>query len=188
MYQSETAPRHVRGALVSCYQLFITLGIFVANCVNFGTETDASPRSWRLPMGISFIWPLIMSVGILFLPESPRWDYRKGRVERAQTTISKAYGVSEHHRVVMREIREIKEKLDAERAGDSTRKYFEVFTGPRMLYRILLGVSLQMLQQLTGAVSRFRIKGVADRGRTFSSTTGLRSLRLLVSATVTSRP
>jgi SP family sugar:H+ symporter-like MFS transporter len=46
MYQSETAPRYVRGALVSCYQLFITLGIFTAYCEQFylrtisGTYTD----------------------------------------------------------------------------------------------------------------------------------------------------
>jgi MFS transporter, SP family, sugar:H+ symporter len=150
MYQSETAPRQVRGALVSCYQLFITLGIFVANCINFGTEKDASRRSWRLPMGIGFIWPVIMAVGIMFLPESPRWDYRHGNVERARKTIAKAYGVSENHREVVREIREIREKLEAEDHGAGKRKFLEVFTGPRMLYRILLGCSLQMLQQLTG--------------------------------------
>jgi SP family sugar:H+ symporter-like MFS transporter len=150
MYQSETAPKQVRGAMVSCYQLFITLGIFVAYCINFGTEKDKSRRSWRLPMGISFIWPLIMAVGVLFLRESPRWDYRRGRTERARTTIAKTYGVPENHRAVVREIREIREKLEAEQVGGK-KKMFEIFTGPRMLYRVLLGVSLQALQQLTGA-------------------------------------
>ena len=93
-------------------------------------------------MGISFIWPLIMAVGILFLRESPRWDYRRGRIERARSTIAKTYGVSENHRVVEREVREIREKLEAEQAGGK-KKMFEIFTGPRMLYRVLLGVSLQ---------------------------------------------
>lgn len=73
MYQSETAPRYIRGALVSCYQLFITLGIFVAYCTNFGTEPDNSPRLWCLPMG----------TGMLFMRESPRWDYRHGNIDRA---------------------------------------------------------------------------------------------------------
>jgi SP family sugar:H+ symporter-like MFS transporter len=149
MYQSETAPKQVRGALVSCYQLFITLGIFVAYCINFGTEKDQSRRSWRVPMGISFIWPAIMAVGILFLRESPRWDYRRGHIERARTTVAKTYGVSENHRAVEREIREIREKLEAESVGGK-KKMFEIFTGPRMLYRVLLGMGLQALQQLTG--------------------------------------
>lgn len=34
MYQSETAPRQVRGAMISAYQLFITFGIFLAYCVS----------------------------------------------------------------------------------------------------------------------------------------------------------
>jgi SP family sugar:H+ symporter-like MFS transporter len=75
MYQSETAPRYVRGALVSCYQLFITLGIFTAYCINFGTESDPSSSSWKIPMGIGFIWSGLMVAGIMFMQESPRWEY-----------------------------------------------------------------------------------------------------------------
>jgi SP family sugar:H+ symporter-like MFS transporter len=151
MYQSETAPKQVRGALVSCYQLFITLGIFVAYCINFSTETNPTRRSWRLPIGIGFIWPVIMATGIMFLRESPRWDYRHGKIAAAKTTIAKSYGVSENHVEVAKEIREIREKLEMENAGGGAHKFYEVFTGPRMGYRLALGVALQALQQLTGA-------------------------------------
>ncbi|KAF2461325.1 putative MFS monosaccharide transporter [Lineolata rhizophorae] len=152
MYQSETAPRQVRGALVSCYQLFITLGIFTAYCINYGTEDDYSGApQWRIPIGIGFIWPVVMAVGILFLPESPRWDYRKGNVDRAVNTISKSYGVPETHQQVVREVRDIKAKLDAETAGGAKHHWYEIFTGPRMLYRTILGIVLQALQQLVGA-------------------------------------
>lgn len=151
MYQSETAPRQLRGSLVSCYQLFITLGIFIAYCINYGTEAQQNANSWRIPMGIGFIWPALMAFGILFLRESPRWDYRNGNIERARTTIAKTYGVPENHWEVNREIREIKAKLDAENAGGGSHPFYEIFTGPRMLYRTLLGIVLQALQQMTGA-------------------------------------
>jgi SP family sugar:H+ symporter-like MFS transporter len=151
MYQSETAPRQIRGSMVSCYQLFITLGIFIAYCINYGTKSTIAPSSWRIPMGIGFIWSVIMAIGIMFLRESPRWEYRKGRVESARTTIAKSYGVPENHWEVDREIREIKAKLDAENAGGGKHPWYEVFTGPRMMYRTLLGISMQALQQLTGA-------------------------------------
>lgn len=150
MYQSETAPRQIRGALVSAYQLFITLGIFLADCINFGTEANRSALSWRLPLGIGFIWPVLMMAGITILPESPRWDYRHGHVDRARVTISKSYGVPTNHWEVAREMREIKEKYDAENAGGGKHTFYEVFTGPRMAYRVTLGVVLQALQQLTG--------------------------------------
>lgn len=150
MYMSETAPRMIRGSMVSCYQLFITLGILVADCINYGTEADPNARSWRIPMGIGFIWSAIMAFGIWSLPESPRWDYRKGNIERARKTISTVYGVSQSHYEVNREMREIKAKFDVENAGGK-HPFYEVFTGPRMGYRVLLGATLQMLQQLTGA-------------------------------------
>ena len=87
----------------------------------------------------------------MFLRESPRWDYRHGRIERALTTISKSYGVPEDHPEVRREIREIKEKFEAENAGGGRHPWYEVVTGPRMAYRTALGMVLQSLQQLTGA-------------------------------------
>jgi MFS transporter, SP family, sugar:H+ symporter len=192
MYQSETAPKQVRGALVSAYQLFITLGIFTAYCINYGTESEPSRRSWRLPMGIGFIWSAIMAVGILFLRESPRWDYRHGKIDRARTTIAKSYGVPENHRVVIHEINEIREKLELENAGGKKHKYYEIVTGPRMLYRILLGMTLQMLQQLTGAV-RYRIFGLfvgmtflIHKCRIISFTMVPRSFLVPASATATS--
>ncbi|CAK3868480.1 High-affinity fructose transporter ght6 [Lecanosticta acicola] len=151
MYQSETAPRQIRGSMVGTYQLFITFGILVAYLINFGTETNTNGSAWRIPMGVGFIWPVLMAIGILFLPESPRWDYRHNNIERARQSVARAYGVPIHHWEVDREMREIKEKYDAEFAGGGKHVWYEIFTGPRMAYRTLLGVTLQALQQLTGA-------------------------------------
>lgn len=64
--------------------------------------------------------------------------------------MTKLYGVSDNHRAVAEELAEIKQKHQEEMAHKNT-SYFEMFTAPRMLYRIALGVTLQMLQQLTGA-------------------------------------
>lgn len=66
MYQSETAPRMIRGALVSAYQLFITLGIFIAYCINFGTDKLSGPSQWRITIGVGFIWPVIMAIGMRY--------------------------------------------------------------------------------------------------------------------------
>lgn len=65
--------------------------------------------------------------------------------------MTKLYGVSDNHRVVAEELAEIKVKHDEEMLHAATTRYIDMFTGPRMAYRIALGVTLQMLQQLTGA-------------------------------------
>ncbi|PKY01434.1 monosaccharide transporter [Aspergillus campestris IBT 28561] len=150
MYQSESAPRQVRGAMVSAFQLFVAFGIFISYLINFGTESIASTASWRITMGIGFAWPLILGIGSLFLPESPRFAYRNGRVEEARNVMCKLYGVNPNHRTVVQEMKDMKDKLDEERAA-GTAAWYEIFTGPRMFYRTLLGIALQSLQQLTGA-------------------------------------
>jgi SP family sugar:H+ symporter-like MFS transporter len=150
MYQSESSPAIIRGVLVSTYQLFITLGIWTAEMVDYGTEKMDNTGSWRIPNGLSFLWALILGGGILFLPESPRYAYRKGREEEARNTIARLAGVDAQDYSVSKQIEEIRAKLDEEKSATDTH-WYEIFTGPRMLYRTLLGMVLQAGQQLTGA-------------------------------------
>ncbi|KAK3304489.1 general substrate transporter [Chaetomium strumarium] len=168
MYQSESSPAIIRGILISTYQLFITLGIWTAEMINYGTHNRTNSASWRIPNGLSFLWSLILGLGILALPESPRYAYRKGREDEARRTIARLAGLDTHHAAVNMQIDEIKAKLDEERAGAETR-WYEIFTGPRMLYRTLLGIILQSGQQLTGAnfffyygTTIFRATGLSD--------------------------
>ncbi|KAF7128288.1 hypothetical protein CNMCM5793_002830 [Aspergillus hiratsukae] len=159
MYQGEIAPRQSGYALGvsdvafrSSYQLFVTLGIFVAYCINFGTESMANSGSWRITLGITFLWGLILGIGIVFFPESPRYNCRHGRIDQAKSTMSKLYGVPQNHRVILEELGEIEGQLEAESASKGGwHGWVEMFQGPRMPYRIFLGIVLQALQQLTGA-------------------------------------
>ncbi|KAJ5676913.1 MFS monosaccharide transporter [Penicillium maclennaniae] len=158
MYQAESGPRHIRGALVSTYQLFITLGIFVANCINYGTEKRTDTGSWRIPMGITYLWALILGVGMLFFPESPRYDYRHNKVEKAVNNLSKIYGLPRNHRVLKIEFEEIRMKYEEE-VNTGKIGWVTFFKAPTMAKRVVVGVSLQALQQLTGANYFFSTTG-----------------------------
>lgn len=151
MYQSESSPAIIRGILVSTYQLFITLGIWTSYMVDWGTVNQYdNSASWRIPNGLGFLWSLILGGGILFLPESPRFAYYKGREEEARNTIARLAGVEPHARSVDDQLNQIRVKVEEEKHLSKAR-WVEIFTGPRMLYRTLLGVVLQAGQQLTGA-------------------------------------
>ncbi|KAF1960553.1 general substrate transporter [Byssothecium circinans] len=151
MYQSESIPKRIRGATVASYQLLITLGIWTAYMVNFGTSKDYSNSAqWRIPNGLSALWAIILGTAILFLPESPRYAYRKGRIDEARSNMARLNGVEPNSPLIDSEINEIQEKLEAENAGGS-HAWYEAFTGPRMFYRVVLGMVLQAGQQLTGA-------------------------------------
>lgn len=148
MYQGESAPRHIRGAMISCYQLFVTLGIFLAYCINLGTNHMDGTAQWRITLGLTFLFSLVLGGGMIFFPESPRYEFRHGKAESAQRTLAKLYGVPENHVRIIEEMEEIREQFEAE---SDDQKWHEFITAPRMFYRIILGMVLQSLQQLSGA-------------------------------------
>ena len=160
MYQAETAPPWIRGAMVCAYQLFITMGIFLAATFNYGTwkHQQDSSISWRLVIGLGWIWTIVLGAGILVFPETPRFDYRHGHEERAIETLCRVYGApSRNHWAIFTQVEEIEAKLREDRialevqGGSSVSEFIGMFRAPRMAYRLALGIALQMFQQLTGA-------------------------------------
>ncbi|KAH8105333.1 general substrate transporter [Cristinia sonorae] len=154
MYQAETAPPQIRGSLTATYQLFITFGILVAYCISIGTRDVSGSGSWRIVVGIGILWALILGIGILFMPESPRWLAAHGQFDKAKVAMARARGIpsaeADSNWKINREVAEMRAALEYERnikAG-----WVDCFK-PRdkQLYRTLLGMTLQMFQQLTGA-------------------------------------
>jgi SP family sugar:H+ symporter-like MFS transporter len=63
MYQSETAPKWIRGTIVGAYQLAITIGLLLAAVVNNATKDRTDSGSYRIPIAVQFAWSLILIVG-----------------------------------------------------------------------------------------------------------------------------
>ncbi|OAP57717.1 hypothetical protein AYL99_08455 [Fonsecaea erecta] len=155
MFQAETAPPWIRGALVCTYQLFITLGIFLAACFNYGTYKGQqnNSASWRIVIGLGWLWTLILGLGVLLFDETPRYAFRRGRTEEAKQTLMKVYGAPANHYAIYTQMEEIESKFRAEdqTKGNPIHEFAVMLRAPRMGYRIALGVMLQAFQQLTGA-------------------------------------
>ncbi|MFF7385229.1 sugar porter family MFS transporter [Streptomyces griseoluteus] len=83
MYVAELAPRTIRGRLVLCFQLAIGVGIVIATIVGASEAV-----SWRVAIGAAAAPALLMLLGQLRLPESPRWlILRKGDVDEAEKVL-----------------------------------------------------------------------------------------------------
>ncbi|KAL1842579.1 hypothetical protein VTJ49DRAFT_4759 [Mycothermus thermophilus] len=136
--------------VIPIYQFFITFGILIAELVNYSTHHMATSAAWRITNGLSFLWSLILVVGIYFFPESPRHMYRTGREDEARRTIARLAGLDVNSNTVTQQINDIRAKLEEERAGAETR-WYQIFTDRDIRYRMLLGIVLQAGQQLTGA-------------------------------------
>lgn len=79
LYQSETAPKWIRGAIVGCYQLAITIGLFLAAIVNNSSKGRNDSGSYRIPIAVQFAWSIILVGGLAFLPETPRYHIKMDR-------------------------------------------------------------------------------------------------------------
>ncbi|ORY94510.1 and other transporter-domain-containing protein [Syncephalastrum racemosum] len=157
LYQSEIAPKNYRGRLISIQQFSITLGICVANWINFGTMTIANSSSWRLPLGLPLIPAFVYLIGTLFLPQSPRYLIFKHKDKEALQVLSQIRGDGTiYHPDVLMEFAEIKQSISFEQSLDS-RRYWRLFQRgtENNRKRLLLGMAVQIFQQLTGANALF---------------------------------
>ncbi|MBL7834353.1 MAG: sugar porter family MFS transporter [Cyclobacteriaceae bacterium] len=91
MYISEISPAHVRGRLVSLYQLAITLGILLAFMSNF-LLADSGADAWRWMFSVQAIPAMLFFVALFVVPESPRWLISKNRIEDARHVLTKIGG------------------------------------------------------------------------------------------------
>lgn len=147
LYISEASPARIRGALVSTNGFLITGGQFLSYLINLAFTK--APGTWRWMLGIAGLPAVVQFVLMLFLPESPRWLYRKGREKEAEAILRKIYSAEE----VEREIQELKESVEAEarERGSSEKVGLVTLVRTATVRRgLVAGVGLQVFQQLVG--------------------------------------
>lgn len=159
LYMSEICPKRVRGALVAGYQFCITIGILLASCVVYGTEHRPNDSSYRIPIGIQFVWAAILGFGLLFLPDSPRYFVKKGRLDDAIKSLCRLRGQPRDSEYIEAELAEIVANEEYERSLIPSTSWFGswancfkggLFNQKSNLRRTILGTSMQMMQQWTG--------------------------------------
>ncbi|KAK3074629.1 hypothetical protein LTR53_002774 [Teratosphaeriaceae sp. CCFEE 6253] len=159
LYMSEICPKKVRGALVAGYQFCITLGLLLASCVAYGTGKMTTDASYRIPIGLQFIFGVVLGVGLFFLPDSPRFYVKRGRIEQARKALATVRDQPQDSEYVEAELAEIIANEEYERslipAGSWINGWMNCFRGSLWksnsnLRKTILGTSLQMMQQWTG--------------------------------------
>ncbi|KAF2764348.1 MFS transporter [Teratosphaeria nubilosa] len=159
LYMSEICPRKVRGALVAGYQFCITIGLLLASCVAYATENRSDTSSYRIPIGIQFAWGVILGGGLFFLPDSPRYFVKRGRVEQARKSLCSLRGQPADSEYIEAELAEIIANEEYERQLIPATSWFggwancfkgSLWKSNSNLRKTILGTSLQMMQQWTG--------------------------------------
>ncbi|OBT75794.1 hypothetical protein VF21_05530 [Pseudogymnoascus sp. 05NY08] len=150
LYQSEMAPKWVRGVLVCTYQLAITVGLLIAAIVEYFSNSIDTAASFQIPVALQYLWAAILVLGMIVLPETPRYLIKRGLHAEAAASLSRIRRLDITHPALVDEIAEIEANHAYEVSlGPST--YRDVFFGtPHLGRRLLTGCGLFMLQQLSG--------------------------------------
>ncbi|KAK3303122.1 general substrate transporter [Chaetomium strumarium] len=158
VYQSELAPKEIRGRVVSLQQWAITWGILIQYFIQFGAaegidggskDPNQGTAAFRIPWGVQMVPAFILLIGLFFFPYSPRWLASKDRWEEALQVLAHVHGKGDvNHPKVLAEYQEIEEALRFER--EQATSSFKTLIAPRMFKRVLLGMSIQMWSQLCG--------------------------------------
>jgi len=149
VYISELSEPRLRGRLVGAQQWAITWGIMIMFYISYGCSFINGEGAFRVPWGLQAIPAVILLVGMIPLPESPRWLARKDRWEECHDVLVLVLGKGDaESKLVKEEFAEIQAYCEFERQNADV-TYLELLK-PSMLNRTHIGVFTQIWSQLTG--------------------------------------
>ncbi|PTI42328.1 sugar porter family MFS transporter [Staphylococcus succinus] len=173
VYLSEMAPTAQRGSLSSLNQLMITIGILSSYLINYAFTPI---EGWRWMLGLAVLPSLILLIGVIFMPESPRW-LLEHKSEKAARDVM---GLTFKHSEIDKEIADMKE---INRISEST---WKVLKSPWLRPTLIIGSVFALFQQIIGinaiiyyAPSIFSKAGLGD-ATSILGTVGIGTVNVLV--------
>jgi major inositol transporter-like SP family MFS transporter len=146
LYLAEMAPAHLRGRMVTINELMIVTGQLLAFAINAALDALIQDAGvWRIMLGVATVPAIALLIGMLVLPESPRYLVIKGRFERARLILEQSRSREE----MRSEYAEMVQS--AEIAGSERGRAFRDLKNNRWMRRLLyVGCGLAVVQQATG--------------------------------------
>ena len=170
LYLAEIAPARERGALVSFSQLAVTLGILVSYLVGYAF---AASGSWRWMLGLGGVPGVILAVGMLLLPETPRWLAGHGHADQARAALRRLRGrhvdIESEVRQLRADLKHTAQALPQSKLGHSAAQL-----------PLIVGIGLAIFQQVTGintviyfAPIIFQASGLSSASAAILATAGI---------------
>jgi sugar porter (SP) family MFS transporter len=137
LYISEIAPVEIRGKLVSINQVALTSGIVISYLIDYAF---AGSQAWRWMFALAVIPAAAFGVGLMFIPNSPRWLVGCGHVDQARAVLQRIRGPEQ-----------VESELSAIRHSVAQQKeHWSELLGPLLRPAMIVGVGLAIAQQITG--------------------------------------
>ena len=140
MYIAEISPAHTRGRNVAINQLTIVIGILITNLVNYFLAGKGD-NAWRWMFWIGLVPSLLFLLGVLWLPESPRWLIKAGRTDEAKKILLKIGNTAFAEQT--------KNDISHSLTDPDNISAFDIF-GKAVRPAVIIGIGLAVFQQFCG--------------------------------------
>jgi major inositol transporter-like SP family MFS transporter len=147
VFLAELAPFEIRGSITGRNELAIVLGQFTAFVVNYILLATLGHVHglWRIMFGVCALPAIALFIGMMRMPESPRWLIEKGRDEDALAVLKTVRSEDR----ALAELRQV-ETIREEEKGDNQLSFAALFSNRWLRRIVFVGIGVSVTQQLTG--------------------------------------
>lgn len=149
LYLQECSPARYRGVMLAAFQWWTSIGSLVGTVVDNFTAPLPGRDAYMIPLGLIYIMPCVMGVGLFLIPESPRWLLQHEEKEKAQASLR---WLRPDSAAADAEVAEIEEALRNEELLATGTAISDLWRNPVDRRRTLLAVSAISLQAASGAM------------------------------------
>ncbi|KAJ5590601.1 hypothetical protein N7450_004573 [Penicillium hetheringtonii] len=151
VYQAELAHPRSRGLIVGLAQQMIGIGFIVSTWIGYGSlhAPKTSQFQWRFPLAFQVVPAMVLIIGMIFLPESPRYLIEKEHYAEGMRVLRKLHFDGTNEEWIEAEFSEIRRTIEAEK-GIAAQGWTPMFTVPQWRIRMLHGLAVQLFTQMTG--------------------------------------
>jgi SP family sugar:H+ symporter-like MFS transporter len=145
----ESAPARYRGLLISVFQIWTSIGTLIGTVIDNATHAMEGRNSYIIPLATIYFVPVVISIGLFFIPESPRWLMLMDKPEQASRSM---LWMRPDPATVPEELAEIKAAIDAEKATKHSANFMDIWRDPVDRRRTLLSIAAISTQAASGAM------------------------------------
>ncbi|XP_023002971.1 probable polyol transporter 6 [Cucurbita maxima] len=196
VYSAEISSPSYRGFLTSLPEFCISFGILTGYVSNYCFGKMAVKIGWRMMLGIAAIPSLVLALGILKMPESPRWLVMQGRLKEARDILAKVSNSEEEAAMRFRDIKlavgipkdceEDVVKLNRETHGEGVWRELLITPTPSVRWILVAAVGLHFFEHSTGIEAVilyspriFKKAGIASKDKLLLATVGVGVIKTL---------
>jgi MFS family permease len=154
IWMNEVVPEHLRGGLVDIHAVLLIFGYTVQGWVGFGFYfwEEGGNNTWRIPLALQCVWPVLLLAGLYWIPESPRWLIMNDRVEEAKVILERLHSTpgDADNEYALAEFYQIQKQVVIDKTLGST--WMHMFKKPSYRKRALLAVGTTAIIQCSGVL------------------------------------